>query len=203
MQKIIGIPQNRERVFTISIRNDIQKEFIFPPKQELKLRLKDMLEDEIEEKYYLSQKLIDCFSSNGTGKYPRGERFNQNINKKNKDIANSIITTEGNKPTCNFIKVKNATKQGYQEAYEGDSVNLSYPNSNTRRGRVGNQVSQTLQCNDSMGVIENTRIRKLTPRECFRLMGFTDEEFDKVSVGISNTQLYKMARKFNCCKCAS
>jgi len=234
--KDYGVPQNRERVFTISIRNDIKKEFIFPPKQELYLRLKDMLEDEVEEKYYLSQKLIDCFSSNGTGKYPRGERFRKNINRKNQEVANSIITTEGNKPTCNFIKINNATKQGYQEAYEGDSVNLSYPNSTTRRGRVGNQVAQTLQCNDRIGVIikkdtpnyieweqkgkmqhecraykeekysgsllsnnknkvliTDLKIRKLTPRECFRLMGFTDSEFDKASVGISNTQLYKMA----------
>ena len=53
--KDYGIPQNRERVFTISIRNDIEKEFIFPPKQELKLRLKDLLEDEVDEKYYLSE----------------------------------------------------------------------------------------------------------------------------------------------------
>ena len=49
--------------------------------------------------------------------------------------------------------IKNATKKGYDEAVDGDSVNLSYPNSNTRRGRVGHQVNQTLQCNDSMGVI--------------------------------------------------
>lgn len=57
--KDYGIPQNRERVFTISIRNDIDKNFVFPPKQELKLKLKDMLEDEVDEKYYLSEKIID------------------------------------------------------------------------------------------------------------------------------------------------
>ena len=111
--KDYGIPQNRERVFTISIR-----EYVFPEKQELELRLKDMLEQQVDEKYYLSDKLIQCFTSNGTGNYPRGERFRQNINRKNQDIANSIITTEGNKPTCNFIKIKNATKQGYDIATE-------------------------------------------------------------------------------------
>ena len=57
--KDYGIPQNRERVFTISIRNDIEKQFIFPKKQELKLKLKDMLEDNVDEKYFLSQKSID------------------------------------------------------------------------------------------------------------------------------------------------
>ena len=47
----------------------------FPPKQELKLKLKDMLEDEVDEKYYLSEKMLNCFMSDGTGKYPRRERF--------------------------------------------------------------------------------------------------------------------------------
>lgn len=57
--KDYGIPQNRERVFTISVRNDIEKEFIFPPKKELKLKLKDMLEDEVDEKYYLSNAMLN------------------------------------------------------------------------------------------------------------------------------------------------
>ena len=56
------------------------------------------------------------------------------------------------------ILIKNATKQGYLEAIEGDSINLAYPTSNTRRGRVGNQVSQTLQTSDNMGVVVNKRI---------------------------------------------
>jgi DNA (cytosine-5)-methyltransferase 1 len=73
-------------------------------------------------------------------------------------------------------------------------VNLSYPNSKTRRGRVGEQVSQTLQCNDAMGVVNNDlRIRKLTPKECWRLMGFDDEDFEKAEKVNSNTQLYKQA----------
>ena len=60
--KDYGIPQNRERVFTISIRNDIEKDFIFPPKQELKLRLKDLLEDEVDENFYLTEKQIEQIS---------------------------------------------------------------------------------------------------------------------------------------------
>lgn len=60
--------------------------------------------------------------------------------------------------------IKNANKKGYDEATDGDSVNLQYPNSKTRRGRVGHQVSQTLMANDSMGVVNNFRIRKLTPK---------------------------------------
>ena len=92
------------------------------------------------------------------------------------------------------IMINNGTKKGYDEAIEGDSINLSYPKSKTRRGRVGHGVSQTLQCNDSMGVVDNIRIRKLTPKECWRLMGFSDEDFEKAqNIPTSNTQLYKQA----------
>ena len=97
-----------------------------------------------------------------------------------------------------FIKVREATKKGYKEAYEGDGVNLSYPDSETRRGRVGEQVAQTLQCNDNMGVVEIPRIRKLTPKECWRLMGFDDADFEKASQVNSNAQLYKQAGNSIC-----
>lgn len=99
------------------------------------------------------------------------------------------------------LPVVNATKQGYEMAYPGDSVNLNYPDSKTRRGRVGKGCAQTLTCSDSMGVVVDNislydtqyRIRKLTPRECWRLMGFQDEEFEKAQAVCSNTQLYKQA----------
>jgi len=199
--------------------------------------------------------------------------------------AGSIFDINGLSPTLSTmqggwrqpcIEILNATKRGYDEAIDGDAINLSYPNSKTRRGRVGHQVSQTLQCNDSMGVVEEIkvienympsnhnasrivdsnglaptvkenhgtvtavietinknakhqqdlaqnkenickvilagtygstphllktivnenplRIRKLTPKECWRLMGFKDEDFEKAeNVPTSNTQLYKQA----------
>lgn len=91
------------------------------------------------------------------------------------------------------IAIKEATKKGYAMAEEGDSVNLQQPNSTTRRGRVGNGVSNTLQCSDTMGVVDKLRIRKLTPKECWRLMGFDDEDYDKAEKVNSNAQLYKQA----------
>ena len=92
------------------------------------------------------------------------------------------------------IRVKEATKQGYQEAEIGDSVNLSHPNSKTRRGRVGKQIANTLLTGESQGVVEPAfRIRKLTPRECWRLQGFPDWAFDKAQEVNSNSQLYKQA----------
>lgn len=230
--KDYGIPQNRERVFTISIRKDINKTFLFPPKQELKLRLKDMIEESADEKFYLNDaqcKLIQA----------------QLNNKSTLLIDNSQAKREG-KPR-EFepkILIKNATKKGYLEAYDGDSINLQRINSKTRRGRVGKEVAQTLdtQCEQAVvikrqdqninedkkikvignyspsghdasrivddkgiaptvkenhgtvtAVANNLRIRKLTPKECWRLMGFDDSDFIKASNVNSNTQLYKQA----------
>ena len=99
------------------------------------------------------------------------------------------------KGTDNSIAVREATKKGYAEAHEGDSINFEQPNSKTRRGRVGKGVAQTLNTSPQQAVVEpSLRIRKLTPKECFRLMGFDDNDVDiLVENEISNTQLYKQA----------
>ena len=104
-----------------------------------------------------------------------------------------------------YIRVKQATKQGYILCENGGVADLSYPNSKLRRGRVqrGGQTCPTLTAgncniykierNDSMNV-EDWAIRKLTPTECWRLMGFTNEDVEKCkAVGMSDTQLYRQA----------
>ena len=124
------------------------------------------------------------------------------------------------------LKVKEATKQGYALAYEGDSINLSMPESQTRRGRVGRGGAQTLdtQCNQGVIVTKEAipsdaheslyveiypgctvyavwyekyncyiAIRKLTPRECYRLQGWDDEYFERAQFVNSDSQLYKTA----------
>lgn len=114
-----------------------------------------------------------------------------------KDYGNEYTTTViGEKE--NTVKIKNCTKKGYQEAKHGDGINLAYPESKTRRGRVGNQISNTLTANGNMGTLEwsgeKYRIRKLTPKECWRLQGFSDEAFEKAkAIGMSDSQLYKQA----------
>ena len=136
--KDYGIPQNRERVFTISIRQDIDTGYTFPEKQELKLRLKDMLESNVDEKYYLSDKQIER------------------------------MTTMTTRPDILGICVKNNTKQGYLEAHEGDGV---YTNISTKRGTVTPQAIHTITSVQDAGVVDKgLRIRKLTPKECWRLM---------------------------------
>ena len=107
--KDYGIPQNRERVFCISILGE-HKPYVFPEKQELKTKLKDLLESEVEERFYLSQKMINCFMSDGTGNYPRKERFLQNITRENRDVGNSVTTLAGNRPTDNFVVEKFGNK---------------------------------------------------------------------------------------------
>ena len=94
-----------------------------------------------------------------------------------------------------MVAVKVATKKGYEEATTGDYVNITYPGSKTKRGRVGKGVAHTLTCGDGNAVItENVRIRKLTPRECLRLMGWKDEQIDKIqSAKVSGTQQYRQA----------
>ena len=93
--KYYGIPQNRERVYTISIRKDIDKgNFDFPPKQELKLKLKDFLEDEVDEKYYISNTQMQNFLKNNNGNCnPSGKGMNGQVYFKN--IAPTITTNKG------------------------------------------------------------------------------------------------------------
>ena len=92
------------------------------------------------------------------------------------------------------IMIREATAQGYAEAKIGDSVNLAHPNSKTRRGRVGKGQANTLLTGESQGVVTpDFRIRKLTPRECWRLQGFPDWAFDRAKEVNSNSQLYKQA----------
>lgn len=291
--KDYGIPQNRERVFIISIRDDIDHGYQFPAKYELKLRLKDLLEETVDEKYFLSEKMMNYVLSPGTKNYSAKPEINLDVartivstvhkshragldnyvtesfakedshqmtiddflpvkeaTKKASEIitvgnyspsnhnASRVVDPEGLAPTVmenhgtvTAIPIKEATKKGYKEAHDGDYVNLQYPNSETRRGRVGEQIANTLLCNDANGVVisddpnhdikpklvggigeknlmvdhnsinktgqyimSNLRIRKLTPKKCFRLMGFDDRDCDiLVENKISNTQLYKMA----------
>lgn len=240
--KDYGIPQNRERVFTISIRNNINLDFVFPPKQELKLKLKDMLEDNIDEKYYLSDELTNKIryrfddenvllggmqknqsikkdgicttltSSMGTGggyvpmvarKYgvfdtdksthqassvydsnglsptldtmqggyrqPCIEECNKvinvgNVNPSGKGQNGTVVDSDGLARTITIEKgegqkilIKNATKQGYLEATDGDGIDIS-SRMQYHRGNVQPQSIQTITTsggNDRGVVIEN------------------------------------------------
>lgn len=104
--KDYGIPQHRERVFIVSIRKDIDQEFTFPEKEELTIKLKDLLEDEVDEKYYLSDRMIKTFSdmTNRNG-YIRGKCFKPHELDDDR-VANTIKTTAGSRPEDNYVKRK-------------------------------------------------------------------------------------------------
>jgi len=289
--KNYGIPQNRNRCFMVSVLGDYYYEFPKPIK--LDLRLKDMLESNVAEKYYLRDKMLDyCTDMTDRKGFIRGEKFNpHNIDKA--DIAFTITTNAGSRPTDNFIEVlvmvaepiacqtqpinrdykkaneqrieqlefrkdflsnavltndikncvaepsiiqspnclnskvngkqpsvqdrnydtngvstaittgfmpfigiKEATKKGYKEGYAFDGVNISSRMKNQREN-VQKQSIQTITTsggNDRGVITQDYRIRKLTPKECWRLMGFSDTDFDKAKEsGVSNCQLYKQA----------
>lgn len=148
-----------------------------------------------QDRVYSSESVAMAHPANlpeGSYKYLVYDEQNKNV----REEYVETITSDGSTPKHNnrIIEVKEATKKGYQEAQEGDYVNLQFPNSSTRRGRVGKQVANTLLANDAQGVVtEKLRIRRLTPKECWRLMGFDDEAFEKARQVNSDTQLYKQA----------
>ena len=295
-----GIPQNRERVFIVSIRKDIDHYmFEFPKPYILEKRLKDFLEPYVDEKYYLSDKMISYISATGTANFKNPDC------KINLDIARPLTTDQNKRAgTTNYIcddlpdnfdlqnyclQIREKTKKGYAEAQDGDGVYINRPHQ--KRGVVQKGMIQTIKTSPDIGVVvkdeiivignyspsghdasrivhpdeiaptvkENhgtitativngdikpklvggigdkksnggtqyyqqdriydsesitmahpanltsgsyyyqvntqpLRIRKLTPKECFRLMGFSDEDFSKAEqVPTSNVQLYKQA----------
>lgn len=265
--KDYGIPQNRERVFIVSIRKDVDNgEFAFPESIPLQLRLKDMLEDEVDEKYYLSDDAVNVMVEHMLRNEAKGNGFGAKFMDGN-EVCSTLVTGsyKSNSPDLKVKQIGNirpsSTRENPNQGRVYDSSGFSptlccmegvnrqpfivddlYNSRDKRiyhyecptlrsakhglkvyepfivasRGRnptnpsdrtPGAYVEQTLEPN-SQGV-SNTlttvqkdnlvceayfRIRKLTPKECFRLMGFDDRDVDILSEnGISNTQLYKMA----------
>jgi DNA (cytosine-5)-methyltransferase 1 len=167
--KDFGVPQNRERIFAIGIRKGSGREILF----EQRGSGKDI------------NKIVDT-GHDGT---------NGNVHSLDANYWKG--SNNPNKSRRSQIAVREATKKGYAVAEEGDSINLSVPNSKTRRGRVGKGVAQTLDTASNQATLEGMRIRRLTPTECERLMGLEDNWtakgiMDGEEVEISDTQRYKM-----------
>ncbi len=211
--KDYGIPQNRNRTFMVSILGDYYYEF--PKKQKLKLRLRDLLEDEVDEKYYLSGQMIDYIVAGN-------EKWTGNNNKSivNKSVASTINTGEGSRrcDASNYIltdidkddiDLKNVGSSGISQKgmiqtikTQSDDIGVvvkgNYSPSGHSASRIVDKDGIAPTVMDNHGTITATqlkdlRIRKLTPKECWRLMGFTDEDFEKASKVNSNAQLYKQS----------
>ena len=249
--KDYGIPQNRERVFIVSIRKDVDDgSFSFPTPIPLEIRLKDILEKEVDDKFYLKD-AKDFFIKNSLAMERKGNgfRFAPHV-KDHANIAKTITTRAGGRMDDIFImdipsldcdiftfNKENVAKvmqvgnlrqgNGWDNPQCGrvyDTQGLS-PTLNTMqggdrqpkiverataaamRGRGSENIQQielsdrdysnaltTVQKDSLVAEYVPFRIRKLTPLECWRLMGFDDEDFEKAkAAGISNSQLYKQA----------
>jgi len=195
-----NIPQGRPRVFVVSIRKDIYdsgKRFEFPQPKKLTTLFKDILEDHVEEKYFLSDKMLENFNVKITSGNQIGF-INQDTQ------ASKVYNIERIAPTlCSgthgyangYIYVPTLTKQGFQKAYEGDAIRLDRLGSDnpTGRGRVNKKVSMTLLTACNVGTMQDGSIRKITPLETYRLDGFDDDDFYKAKnsgKGKTDTQLY-------------
>lgn len=219
--KNFGVPQNRERVFIIGHLRGRRARNIFPiiredaksDNQQSKIEIVGNTKNPngtgkgTGSIVYNSNGLVGTLLARDY-KEPKQIAIPNEIKQfgvlqPNYNQSGVVYDTDGIAPTLRAyqggnlepkIRVKEATKQGYAEAEVGDSINLSHPNSKTRRGRVGKQIANTLLTGESQGVVEpDFRIRKLTPRECWRLQGFPDWAFDKAQEVNSNSQLYKQA----------
>lgn len=131
--------------------------------------------------------------SDRTAGMPTEQVLEPNVN----GVCNTLTTVQKDNMLMETVKIKQATKDGYAECRIGGVADLSYPESETRRGRVidGGNVSPTIMAsqNDICRIVTQYRVRKLTPKECWRLMGFSDEDYEKAAEVNSKTQLYKQS----------
>ena len=170
--KDFGIPQNRERVFIVSIRKDIDKfnffePFMFPRKQELKLRLKDLLESQVDEKYFLSDKMISFFTQNSQSQKEKGNGFTF-APSNGETIAKTITTRNGSRMDDNFISIPEKTKKGYALATVGDGVYVNRPHQ--KRGVVQKGMIQTIKTSPDVGVVVNNSNETLKKQLCNKLV---------------------------------
>ena len=207
------VPQNRERVFIIGhLRGECTRK-IFPfsgndePLVELQRQQSSVntitarygetagVGSYVVESKQQEQVAIPAQDRQGiivVGNLPGNHDQNSRVYN-SRGIASTLSTMQGGGQEPKIL-IKEATTKGYAEALPGDSVNISHPNSETRRGRVGKGIANTLLTGEEQAVVtDNYRIRKLTPRECWRLQGFPDWAFDRAKEVNSDSQLYKQA----------
>ena len=214
--KDYGVPQNRERIYTIGHLRRKGRRQVLPLSRESSSHLKQLIGGMQSYRVYDPSGIATTLVGEGgglgakTGLYLIDQSLTEPKLTEEARCLTARYTAGATKRTAmnsgvlevqpiltQGIKVRNGTKQGYQLAVVGDSVDLSYPSSLTRRARVGRGIAHNLSCSCQMGaVVWNGRvvkIRRLTPKECFRLQGFSDDLFEKAKAVNSDAQLYKQA----------
>lgn len=214
--KDYGVPQNRERIYTIGHLRRKGRRQVLPLSRESGSHLKQLVGGMQSYRVYDPSGIATTLVGEGgglgakTGLYLIDQSLTEPKLTEEARCITARYTAGATKRTAmnsgvlevqpiltQAIKVRNGTKQGYQLAEVGDSVDLSYPSSLTRRARVGRGIAHNLSCSCQMGVVvwngRIVKIRRLTPKECFRLQGFSDELFEKAKAVNSDAQLYKQA----------
>ena len=214
--KDYGVPQNRERIYTLGHLRRKGRRQVLPLSRESSSHLKQLVGGMQSYRVYDPSGIATTLVGEGgglgakTGLYLIDQSLTEPKLTEEARCITARYTAGATKRTAmnsgvlevqpiltQGIKVRNGTKQGYQLAVVGDSVDLSYPSSLTRRARVGRGIAHNLSCSCQMGaVVWNGRvvkIRRLTPKECFRLQGFSDDLFEKAKAVNSDAQLYKQA----------
>lgn len=214
--KDYGVPQNRERIYTLGHLRSRGRRQVLPISRESSSHLKQLVGGMQSYRVYDPSGIATTIVGEGgglgakTGLYLIDQSLTEpKLTEKARCITARYTAGATKRTAMNSgvlevqpilkqgIKVRNGTKQGYQLANIGDSVDLSYPSSLTRRARVGKGIAHNLSCSCQMGaVVWNGRvvkIRRLTPKECFRLQGFSDDLFEKAKAVNSDAQLYKQA----------
>jgi DNA (cytosine-5)-methyltransferase 1 len=212
-----GVPQNRERVFLIGVRDEKDNNFSFPAEEHLTKRLKDVLESEVDEKYFLSEKMLDSitFEEKLSGEIANlnkggecGSVYDSNCNamsclsatdyKQPKQILiNSTISNQG------VIQLNQSKESGGKQPYQQNRIydsNALCPALNAGQQTWGGNI---------VTLPDNYNIRRLTPQECFRLMDFPDtftwicsdsQAYKQAGNSIVVNVLYKILKKLNLLK---
>ena len=214
--KDYGVPQNRERIYTIGHLRRKGRRQVLPISRESSSHLKQLVGGMQSYRVYDPSGIATTLVGEGgglgakTGLYLIDQSLTEPKLTEEARCITARYTAGATKRTAmnsgvlevqpiltQGIKVRNGTKQGYQLAEVGDSVDLSYPSSLTRRARVGRGIAHNLSCSCQMGAVgwngRVVKIRRLTPKECFRLQGFSDDLFEKAKAVNSDAQLYKQA----------
>ena len=200
-----GVPHNRERVLMISIRKDVKgaDSFIEPVGNNNTPKLLEVIEKDNIEQFLVDDDYLKGFVEViDKDKFDilKEQILDNGILYSNKDLQQTIdkrlkylpLKTQDKDVT---VLVREATKLGYKCASIGDSIHITQKNSATRRGRIGKQEVKTLDtvCYQCV-VLPNYKFKRLSPLDCWRLQGFTDEDYYKcVDQGISAPKLYERA----------
>lgn len=210
--KDYGLPQNRERVYLVGYLGETSGRELLPIPRKNDAVIKQIIGGSQGMRVYDPSGVSCTLSALGGGMGAKTGLYQfSNVSvqacltpDRLEKRQNGRRLKEVNKPAFTLtsqdrhgLLIKTTNKQKYAMAYHGDGVDLAYPNNKTRRDRVQPQQANTLTTSDNLGVVlddgSKVYIRKLTPRECWRLQGFTDEQFDKAAAVNSNSQLYKQA----------